>query len=243
VPRPSLGFCFIGGLAVLRWGEPRLTRDIDLTILAGFGAEEAVVDRLFDRFEARIDDARPFALRNRVALLRATNGVPVDVALGALDFEQRAVQRASLWDVKDAQLLICSAEDLIVHKAFAGRDRDWLDIEGVVIRQVKNSTATWFSLSSRRWRNSRAATTPLTACRHYSTSGPGDPSQRADRFSIESQSWVPLRRCLSGVEGDGAAELVEGWDGSVSARAGSRRTWWSPPRSWQSVFENGVMWR
>jgi hypothetical protein len=38
------GFCFIGGLAVLRWGEPRLTRDIDLTILASFGAEKAVVD-------------------------------------------------------------------------------------------------------------------------------------------------------------------------------------------------------
>jgi hypothetical protein len=129
------GFCFIGGLAVLRWGEPRLTRDIDLTILAGFGAEGAIVDGLFDRFEARIDDARQFALRNRVALLRATNGVPVDVALGALDFEHRAVQRASLWDVKEAQLLTCSAEDLVVHKAFAGRDRDWLDVEGIVIRQ------------------------------------------------------------------------------------------------------------
>jgi hypothetical protein len=52
------GFCFIGGLAVLRWGEPRLTRDIDLTIIAGFGAEEPVVDGLLDRFDARIDDAR-----------------------------------------------------------------------------------------------------------------------------------------------------------------------------------------
>lgn len=129
------GFCFIGGLAVLRWGEPRLTRDIDLTILAGFGAEHTVVDGLFDRFEARIDEARQFALRNRVALLRAANGVPVDVALGALDFEQRAVERASPWDVKEAQLLTCCAEDLIVHKAFAGRDRDWIDIEGIIIRQ------------------------------------------------------------------------------------------------------------
>jgi len=120
---------------VLRWGEPRLTRDIDLTILASFGAEAAVVDGLFDRFEARIDDARRFALRNRVVLLRAANGVPVDIALGALDFEQRAVERASLWDVKEAQLLTCSAEDLIVHKAFAGRDRDWLDVDGIVTRQ------------------------------------------------------------------------------------------------------------
>lgn len=80
-----------------------------------FGAEEAVLDGLLSRFEARIDDARRFALRNRAALLRATNRIPVDVALGALDFEQRAVERASLWDVKEAQLLACSAEDLIVH--------------------------------------------------------------------------------------------------------------------------------
>lgn len=97
------GFCFIGGLAVLRWGEPRLTRDIDLTILAGFGAEDVVVDGLLARFEARIDDARQFALRNRVTLLRSDTGVPIDVALGALDFEQRSVERASLWDVKEAQ--------------------------------------------------------------------------------------------------------------------------------------------
>lgn len=131
------GFCFIGGLAVLRWGEPRLTRDIDLTILAGFGAEDAVVDGLLERFEGRVDDARQFALRNRVALLKSDNGVPIDVALGALDFEQRSVDRASLWDVKEAQLLTCSAEDLVVHKAFAGRDRDWPDIEGVVTRQGK----------------------------------------------------------------------------------------------------------
>ncbi|MEX0777594.1 MAG: hypothetical protein WD042_17960 [Phycisphaeraceae bacterium] len=29
----------------------------------------------------------------------------------------------------------CSAEDLIVFKAFADRDRDWLDVKGVLIRQ------------------------------------------------------------------------------------------------------------
>lgn len=26
-------YCFIGGIAVQRWGQPRLTNDIDLTIL------------------------------------------------------------------------------------------------------------------------------------------------------------------------------------------------------------------
>jgi len=74
------GFCFIGGLAVIRWGEPRLTRDIDLTILAGFGSEEPVIDGLLGRFPARLEDARQFAVRNRVVLLTASNGIPVDVA-------------------------------------------------------------------------------------------------------------------------------------------------------------------
>ena len=29
----------------------------------------------------------------------------------------------------------CSAEDLVIHKVFAGRDRDWSDVESVLVRQ------------------------------------------------------------------------------------------------------------
>lgn len=29
----------------------------------------------------------------------------------------------------------CSAEDLVVLKAFAARPQDWLDVEGVIVRQ------------------------------------------------------------------------------------------------------------
>ena len=32
--------CVIGGIAVLRWGEPRLTEYVDLTLLTGYGGEE-----------------------------------------------------------------------------------------------------------------------------------------------------------------------------------------------------------
>lgn len=129
------GFCFIGGLAVLRWGEPRLTRDVDLTILTAYGTEAKVVDDLLGRFTPRIEDARAFALQNRVLLLTASNDIPIDIALGALEFESRAVERASPWSVGETSLLTCSAEDLLVHKAFAGRPRDWLDIEGVLARR------------------------------------------------------------------------------------------------------------
>ncbi len=129
------GFCFIGGLAVLRWGEPRLTRDVDLTILTPADAEVGVIDALLDRFRGRLDDARSFALANRVVLARAGNGTPLDVALGGLDFEERTVRRSSLWDVGGAELRTCSAEDLVAHKVFAGREQDGLDIEGIIVRQ------------------------------------------------------------------------------------------------------------
>ena len=129
-------FCFIGALAVQRWGEPRLTQDVDLTILTGFGGEEPYVDALLGRFAARLADAREFALRNRVVLVESRTGVPIDVALGAMPFEEHAVERASPFEIGGAKLTTCSAEDLIVFKAFAGRDKDWLDVESVAIRQA-----------------------------------------------------------------------------------------------------------
>lgn len=129
-------FCFIGGLAVQRWGEARLTGDVDVTLLTGFGGEDVFVDRLLEVFTSRVPDAPALARRARVVLLRTGAGVPVDVALGALPFEERSVARASGWDVVGTQpLRTCSAEDLIVHKVFAGRDRDWADVRGVLTRQ------------------------------------------------------------------------------------------------------------
>jgi hypothetical protein len=132
----SWRFCFIGGLAVQRWGEPRLTLDIDCTVLTGFGGEAPYVDEMLRTFEGRVAEPRTFALTHRVLLLYGPSRVPADVALGAMPFEERCIARASPFDIgSDASLLTCSAEDLIVFKVFAGRDRDWLDVEGIILRQ------------------------------------------------------------------------------------------------------------
>jgi len=37
----------------------------------------------------------------------------------------------------DCSLITCSAEDLVIFKAFADRIRDWMDIESIVLRQGK----------------------------------------------------------------------------------------------------------
>jgi hypothetical protein len=129
-------FCFIGGLALQRWGEPRLTQDVDLTVISGFGREAEYADQFLSVFAPRIPDARAFALRHRVLLLLGRDGIPLDVALGAMPFEERAVSRSSPFFVAEGlSLLTCSAEDLIVFKAFAGRAQDWIDLEGIALRQ------------------------------------------------------------------------------------------------------------
>ncbi|MBI3986394.1 MAG: hypothetical protein HY343_05715 [Lentisphaerae bacterium] len=132
-------FCVIGGLAVQRWGEPRLTRDADLTLMTGFGEEEQFADALLERFQGRRPDARAFVLVNRVLLLRASNGKDVDVSFGALDFEVSMLKRATPFEF-DAGLILptCSAEDLFVMKAFAARVQDWLDVKGIAVKQEKS---------------------------------------------------------------------------------------------------------
>ena len=134
--RRHWGFCFIGGVAVQRWGEPRLTQDVDLTLLTGFGREEDFIDPLLKAYSARRADAREFALAHRVLLLSTSSGVALDLALGAFPFEERTIDRSSPWLwMENRSLTTCSAEDLIVHKAFAGRDLDWGDVERALIRQ------------------------------------------------------------------------------------------------------------
>jgi hypothetical protein len=129
-------FCFIGGVAIQRWGIPRFTQDIDLTLLTGFGHEEKFIDDLLQELLPRNPDAREFALSHRVLLARTADGVDVDIALGALPFEERTIERATGWQLREgATLTTCSAEDLLVHKVFAGRDLDWGDVERVLTRQ------------------------------------------------------------------------------------------------------------
>lgn len=57
-------FCLFGGLALQRWGEPRETIDVDVTLLTGFGSEEAFVREILDWYEPRVAEPTGFALEN-----------------------------------------------------------------------------------------------------------------------------------------------------------------------------------
>lgn len=129
----------IGGLAIFRWGEPRLTRDVDFTVLCPGDAEDFKIRAILARVQGRIEDAGEFAKRHRVLLVSATNGIPIDIALGGLPYEARAVARGSTFQFAPGfDLRTCSAEDLVIMKTFAGRDQDALDVKGILVRQGRN---------------------------------------------------------------------------------------------------------
>jgi len=109
---------------------------MDLTLLTGFGNEAPYVNSLLENFKPRLLEMRKFALENRVLLLWSPGGIAIDIALAGLPFEETAVAASSPFEFAEGiSLRTCRAEDLIVMKAFADRDRDWADVKGIVTRQ------------------------------------------------------------------------------------------------------------
>jgi hypothetical protein len=129
------GFCLVGGIPVMRWSGHRATKDVDLVIVTPFGEENTMIEGFYGRFEPRFEDCWEFSARTRVVKFITSNGNTVDLALGRSRRLLRLIARASVWNIEGSQLLTCSAEDLIVNKALAGRPHDWVDIEAVIAQQ------------------------------------------------------------------------------------------------------------
>jgi hypothetical protein len=115
-------YAIIGGMAVQHWGEPRFTADVDLTVAAPLDDTRAFIERVLEHFKPRMEGALEFALRSRVILVQADNGCALDVALGLPGYEDEVMRRAVAYRLARGKTVrLCSAEDLVVHKAVAGR--------------------------------------------------------------------------------------------------------------------------
>jgi hypothetical protein len=132
-------FCTIGGLAVIRWGRMRTTQDADFSLMTGFGDEDRFLTVIADHLEGREPNEVDSARASRVYRGFASNGIEIDIALAALPFEQEVISRASVYEFRPGCVLsTCSADDLIVMKAFASRDQDWADVRNVAASQWKS---------------------------------------------------------------------------------------------------------
>lgn len=145
----ELPFMIIGGQAVLLHGEPRLTQDVDVTLGVGPARLPDVLSVCQDlELEPLPEDVKDFVQSTFVlpAADRVT-GIRVDFIFSTTKYEAEAISRAQSVEIGEAFVPFATAEDLIIHKLFAGRPRDIEDAVGVVRR--KGLELNWDYL--RRW--------------------------------------------------------------------------------------------
>ena len=139
----SIPYLIIGGQAVLVHGEPRLTRDIDVTL----GID---VDRLHELlaivtsagWSVLTQSPDEFARQTRVLPCEAPeSGVRIDFIFSDSAYEREAMTRPTRLTVGCAEVRFASPEDLIIHKVVAGRPRDIEDVRSVMLKNPQLDAA------------------------------------------------------------------------------------------------------
>jgi predicted nucleotidyltransferase len=132
----NLPYMIIGGQAVLLYGEPRLTRDIDITL--GVGPDH--LDKLLLTIEQvplkpLPEDISTFVKQTMVLpSLDESTGIRVDFIFSFTPYESQAIIRAKKIKILEHNVCFASVEDLIIHKIFAGRPRDIEDVRLVMLK-------------------------------------------------------------------------------------------------------------
>lgn len=125
----------IGGLVVGIWGEPRLTRDVNVKVLASREDRQRVL-RLLPGYTALNADPDAALQRNAVAFFQDAAGTRLDIMLADNLFDETAIGRAKVIEAQPGQRIrVCSAEDLILYKLLSVRTKDRADVEGIIRRQ------------------------------------------------------------------------------------------------------------
>ena len=135
----SIPYMVIGGQAVLLYGEPRLTRDIDITL--GVGVRE--LNKLKETISSLglkilVERDEEFVEKNMVLpTLDEKSGIRVDFIFSFSPYGRQAIERAK--DIKLGRSLVrfASLEDVVIHKVIAGRPRDLEDIKSILLKNQK----------------------------------------------------------------------------------------------------------
>jgi hypothetical protein len=132
----NIPYMVIGGQAVLLYGEPRLTRDIDITL-------GVTPDRLPDILSVakeiglNVLPESPQAFVEKTMVLPCADeksGIRVDLIFSFSPYERAAIQRARAVSMDGQDVVFASPEDVLIHKMVAGRPRDLEDVRSIVIR-------------------------------------------------------------------------------------------------------------
>ncbi|MDO9301873.1 MAG: nucleotidyltransferase [Anaerolineales bacterium] len=130
----NIPYMLIGGLAISIWGEMRVTHDVDFKVSVDMPLAD-FRKLVLERFPARPTNIPPHKLSPHVIHIWASPDVAADILVSIFDYEREAIKRAVHTEVLGVPTRVCTAEDFIIHKVTANRDKDWLDVESILIRQ------------------------------------------------------------------------------------------------------------
>ncbi len=127
--RAHIPYMVIGGQAVLLYGEPRLTKDIDVTLGVDVAKLSEIQALAADLQLKVLVDAETFARQTMVLPCEEIeSGIRVDFIFSNSTYERMALERARAVPIGGAQVRFAGLEDLIIHKIVAGRPRDLEDV-------------------------------------------------------------------------------------------------------------------
>lgn len=127
-------YVIIGGIAVLAWGEPRTTFDVDIVItLVPADLEETVIDFINQGFTVSKDAIK--RLTKNLAVKFKYGVYSVDLRLASFTIDKLAIERAKQLSVAGNRISIASKEDVIIFKLAHFDYKDRADIEAILRRQ------------------------------------------------------------------------------------------------------------
>ncbi len=132
--RLGLRWYVFGAQAVIAYGRPRATGDVDVTIdPPARGLEVLLAELRRAGFEPADPELRTIVREARMLPLRhRATGMGFDVVLAGPGLEQEFLRRSRRLDLGGLRVPVISVEDLLVTKILAGRPKDLDDARGIL---------------------------------------------------------------------------------------------------------------
>jgi predicted nucleotidyltransferase len=135
----NIPYMIIGGQAVLLYGRPRLTRDIDITLgidTDDFELAKKVCTKL--KLKMLPENPQSFARDTRILPAEDPNSrIRVDFIFSFTPYESQAIKRTKQIDIDNYKVKFASCEDVIIHKMVAGRAIDEEDVKSILAKNSK----------------------------------------------------------------------------------------------------------
>jgi hypothetical protein len=127
----------IGGVAVAAYGEPRVTRDVDLKIQLRRQDADRLLPILSTNYSILLPDPGAGLRKQAMIFIQDHLGTRIDLLLADTHYDDAAILRGREFEIEPGTSFhLCSPEDLIIYKLISTRLRDHEDAASVIKRQA-----------------------------------------------------------------------------------------------------------